>query len=87
MGCAKSKVDPTPAERPVLDADEEERKQRLESAVLARREAVSPLAAQRRPSADPSAPALETLGLSRNHASAAAKQALRDARPGLQIFG
>ena len=44
MGCAQSKVDPTPAERPVLDADEEERKQRLESAVLARREAADPSA-------------------------------------------
>ena len=31
------------------------------------------------------APALETLGLYRNPASAAAKQALRDARPGLEI--
>ena len=39
MGCAKSKPEVAPEERPVLDADEEERKQRLESAVLARREA------------------------------------------------
>ena len=39
MGCAKSKPEVAPAERPVLDADEEERKQRFESAVLARREA------------------------------------------------
>ena len=33
------------------------------------------------------APALETLDLMDNPASAAAKQALRDARPGLRIFG
>ena len=39
MGCAKSKPEVAPAERPVLGADEEERKQRLESAVLARRDA------------------------------------------------
>ena len=39
MGCATSKVDVAPAERSGLDADEEERKQRPESAVLARREA------------------------------------------------
>ena len=76
MGCAKSKPEVAPEERPVLDVDEEERKQRLESAVLARREA-----------ADPSAPpALKTLWLGGNPASAAAKQAVRDARPGLRII-
>ena len=84
MGCAKSKPEVAPEELPVLDADEEERKQRLESAVLARREADARGQNVKQRTGDPSAllPAQEGVVLAPVEATL-----VRDTRPGLEIKG